>query len=72
MEIRRIEGVFLQHALETAQGLKAENVSKQMSLKLLTTVPQALLNAFSKGTILEGRVIQTQNIQKIKKIRKIL
>ena len=60
MEIRRIEGVFLQHALETAQGLKAENISKQMSLRLLTTVPQALLNAFSEDTLLEGRVVQTQ------------
>jgi hypothetical protein len=60
MEIRRIEGVFLQHALETAQGLKAENISKQMSLKLLTTVPQALLDAFSEGNLLEGRVVQTQ------------
>jgi hypothetical protein len=60
MEIRRIEGVFLQHALETAQGLKAENISKQMSLKLLTTVPQALLEAFPEGTLLEGRVVQTQ------------
>lgn len=60
MEIRRIEGVFLQHALETAQGLKAENISKQMNLKLLTTVPQALLDAFPEGTLLEGRVVQTQ------------
>jgi hypothetical protein len=60
MEIRRIEGVFLQHALETAQGLKAENISRQMSLKLLTTVPQALLEAFPEGTLLEGRVVQTQ------------
>jgi hypothetical protein len=60
MEIRRIEGVFLQHALETTQGLKAENISKQMSLKLLTTVPQALLDAFPEGTLLEGRVVQTQ------------
>jgi hypothetical protein len=60
MEIRRIEGVFLQHALETAQGLKAENISRQMNLKLLTTVPQALLDAFPEGTLLEGRVVQTQ------------
>jgi hypothetical protein len=60
MEIRRVEGVFLQHALETAQGLKAENISRQMNLKLLTTVPQALLEAFPEGTLLEGRVVQTQ------------
>jgi len=60
MEIRRVEGVFLQHALETAQGLKAENISKQMNLKLLTTVPQALLETFPEGTLLEGRVVQTQ------------
>jgi hypothetical protein len=60
MEIRRIEGVFLQYALETAQGLKAENISRQMNLRLLTTVPQALLDAFPEGTLLEGRVVQTQ------------
>jgi hypothetical protein len=60
METSRIEGVFLQHALETAQGLKAENISKQMSLKLLTTVPQAILDAFFEGNLLEGRVVQTQ------------
>ena len=31
-----------------------------MNLKLLTTVPQALLDAFSEGNLLEGRVVQTQ------------
>jgi len=50
MEIRRIEGVFLQHALETSQGLRAENVSKELNLRLLSTVPEAFLQAFSEGS----------------------
>ena len=59
MEIRRIEGVFLQHALETSQGLKAENVSKQLNLRLLSTVPEALLQAFSEGkSYLKGYVLE--------------
>ncbi|WP_333785291.1 hypothetical protein [Thermocrinis sp.] len=60
MEIRRIEGVFLQHALETSQGLRAGNVSKELNLRLLSTVPESLLQAFSessgglKGYVLEA------------------
>ncbi len=50
----------MQHALETAQGLRAENLSKQISLRLLTTVPEALFESFSEGTLLEGRVLQAQ------------
>ncbi|WP_448584094.1 hypothetical protein [Thermocrinis sp.] len=59
MEIRRIEGIFLQHALETSQGLKAENVSKELNLRLLSTVPEALLQAFSEGAgYLKGYVLE--------------
>ncbi|WP_448588255.1 hypothetical protein [Thermocrinis sp.] len=60
MEIRRIEGIYLQHALETSQGLKAQNLSRELNLKVLSTVPNSLLEAFSEGgNLLRGYVIES-------------
>jgi len=58
MEIRRIEGIFLQHALETSQGLRAQSVGEQIRIRLLSTVPESLLEAFSEGGLLRGYVLE--------------
>ncbi|MFN3947138.1 MAG: hypothetical protein ACK4LA_03525 [Aquificaceae bacterium] len=53
MEIRRIEGVLLQHAIEQSQPLAVEKSASHLRIKVLSAVPEVLLELFSenKGTV---------------------
>ncbi|MCS6875470.1 MAG: hypothetical protein NZM36_01250 [Aquificaceae bacterium] len=53
MEIRRLEGLLLQHAAEQAQSLRAERANEMLKVKVLSTVPNVLLD-LSMGS--EGAV----------------
>lgn len=57
MEIRRIEGVFLQHAIEQSQTLMAQKTSENLRIKILSVVPEVLLDLSSAGSgIIKARV----------------
>ncbi|MFN3599278.1 MAG: hypothetical protein ACK4VK_06050 [Aquificaceae bacterium] len=57
MEIRRIEGILLQHAIEQSQPLTAEKSASHLRIKILSTVPEVLLDFFSKsGSTVKARV----------------
>ncbi|RMH80641.1 MAG: hypothetical protein D6674_03125 [Acidobacteria bacterium] len=45
MEIRRIEGVLLQHATEQSQSNRTQRTHENLKVRLLSTVPQILLEA---------------------------
>jgi hypothetical protein len=49
MEIRRIEGVLLYHALEQSQGLKAQRAGEELRIRVLSTVPEVLLELTGGG-----------------------
>ncbi len=53
MEIRRIEGILLQHAIEQSQSTRAQKAGEELSIKVLSTVPDVLLELTSGG---EGTV----------------
>ncbi|MCX8075495.1 MAG: hypothetical protein N3C57_00535 [Aquificaceae bacterium] len=53
MEIKRLEGLLLQHAAEQAQSLRAERANEMLKVKVLSTVPNVLLD-LSMGS--EGAV----------------
>ncbi|MFN7064808.1 MAG: hypothetical protein ACK4OF_01465 [Aquificaceae bacterium] len=56
MEIRRIEGTLLQHAIEQSQPLMAEKSASNLRIRILSTVPEVLLDLFSGGGTLRARV----------------
>ncbi|ADC88721.1 hypothetical protein Thal_0084 [Thermocrinis albus DSM 14484] len=59
MEIRRVEGVFLEHAIDTSQGYRAQEASSHLRIKLASTVPEVLLSALRDGSI-RGRVLDVK------------
>lgn len=49
MEIRRIEGILLQHAVEQAQSSRAQRTGEDLRIKVLSAVPNVLLEISSSG-----------------------
>jgi len=48
MEGRRVEGVFLQHALERSQALEAYKQAQRVQIKILTIVPEIFLETLGR------------------------
>ncbi|MDW8032993.1 MAG: hypothetical protein RMH93_05550 [Aquificaceae bacterium] len=65
MEIRRIEGTLLQHAIERLQSLSAERTGEGLRIRALSSVPEVLMELSSGGegsikakvTYSEGRTL---------------
>ncbi len=48
MEGRRVEGVFLQHALERSQALEAYKQAQRVQIRILTIVPEIFLETLGR------------------------
>ncbi len=48
MEGRRVEGVFLQHAIERSQALEAYKQAQRVQIKVLTLVPEIFLETLGR------------------------
>ena len=51
MEIRRIEGVLFQHAAEQFQTIRAQKAGEALRIRVLSVVPDVLLDLSLGGTI---------------------
>ncbi len=49
MEIRRIEGILLQHAIDQSKASQAQKTGEEFRIKVLSTVPDVLLELSSGG-----------------------
>ncbi len=59
MEIRRIEGVFLQVLGEQAQGISAQRKTEELRIRLVSVVPEVLLESLKGKETLRATVMDT-------------
>lgn len=61
MEIRRIEGILLQHIVEQSQSARLEKTGKEYRVKVLSSVPSVLLElSLGGGATVRARVSQRE------------
>lgn len=56
MELKRLEGVLLQYAIEQGQTKRAERAGEEIRVRVLSTVPDVLLELSTSGSPIKARV----------------